>query len=78
VISGHSAHFPLLSHWTATGFRDTPSTVAEVPLPRMLGRLLASAVETEMFPAHWSVYSAADTTLIDSTLASSQRDGLPR
>jgi hypothetical protein len=64
----------LLSHWT--GSCDTLSTVAEVPLPQMLGRLLTSAVETEMFPACWLVSSTAHTTLIDNTLASNRHDGL--
>jgi len=46
----------LLSPWTRTDDCGALSTVGEVPLSQMLGRLLASAVETELFPAYLLVY----------------------
>jgi hypothetical protein len=42
----------LLSHRTATETYDPLSTVGEVGLSQMLGRLLANVVGTEMFPAY--------------------------
>jgi hypothetical protein len=42
----------LLSHWTATEPYDPLSTVGEVALSQMLGRLLANVVATEKFPAY--------------------------
>ena len=45
VISHYESHRTELLH-----------TVHEMPWPRMMGRWLATVVETEMFPALWYVY----------------------
>jgi hypothetical protein len=48
----------LLLGCKATNAYGNMSALAEIPPSPMLGRLLAGVVETEMFPACLSVYSA--------------------
>jgi hypothetical protein len=50
--------FPaVISHWESLHMELLP-TVHELSWPRMMGRWLATVVETEMFPALWCVYPA--------------------
>jgi hypothetical protein len=48
---------PLIFHCDANRYEEALlPTVRELPMARILGRWIANAVETELFPAQWCVF----------------------
>lgn len=69
---------PLISHCDASRYEDSIlPTVRELPMSRILGRCIANAVETELFPARWYVLVFAGNSFFNLFVAAdNQPDGL--